>query len=56
MVSSLPPGRVSPAVHADEDQHDERKDDDDEHAGAGEVVARRPKERYTRQRHLAPTE
>ena len=40
MVPSRPAGPVSPAVHAYEDQHDEREDDHHERSGAGEVMSR----------------
>jgi hypothetical protein len=56
-VRGPPPGRVSPSVHAHEDQHDEQQDDDDKHASAGEVMTR-PADDYrdTGHHYLAPTE
>jgi hypothetical protein len=34
------PGLVSPAVHTDEDQHDDREDDDHKYPGAAKVMTR----------------
>jgi hypothetical protein len=56
-VRGPPPGRVSPSVHAHEDQHDEQQDDDDKHASAGEVMTRPADDnRDTGHHYLAPTE